>query len=197
MHAFIFTATDTDLLNIRISDLVEEQKASRLDFELEKISDIKTLRSIVKLKLSKKTAIVIKNIDSATLEAQNSFLKNLEEPQEKLIYILTANNLNQVIPTIISRCQIIKLISNKTSFQSDGEANFSNLSIDEQLIFISKIKDRSEAVNFTQDLMMAERTLGHFDNVEQCLETYKKLQANGNVPLQLLNLVAKMNSHGR
>ncbi len=197
MHAFIFTATDTDLLNIRISDLVEEQKASRLDFELQKISDIKTLRSIVKLKLSKKTAIVIKNIDSATLEAQNSFLKNLEEPQEKLIYILTANNLNQVIPTIISRCQIIKLISNKTSFQSDGEANFSNLSIDEQLIFISKIKDRSEAVNFTQDLMMAERTLGHFDNVEQCLETYKKLQANGNVPLQLLNLVAKMNSHGR
>ena len=128
MHAFIFTATDTDLLNIRISDLVEEQKASRLDFELQKISDIKTLRSIVKLKLSKKTAIVIKNIDSATLEAQNSFLKNLEEPQEKLIYILTANNLNQVIPTIISRCQIIKLISNKTSFQSDGEANFSNLS---------------------------------------------------------------------
>lgn len=197
MHAFIFTSNSTSLLNLGVSDLIKQQKATRLDLELQKIANIKSLRNIVKLKLSKRTAIVIKNIDSATIEAQNAFLKNLEEPQINLIYILTATNLQQVIPTIISRCQIKKIQGNEITTQLEEVNNFSNLSIDEQLIFISKIKDRSEAANFVQGLLKAERSMEHFENVEHCLNTYKKLQANGNVPLQLLNLVAKMNSHGK
>ena len=41
-----------------------------------------------------------------TTEAQNSFLKILEEPPEYAVIILTCNNINNILPTIKSRCVI-------------------------------------------------------------------------------------------
>jgi DNA polymerase-3 subunit delta' len=46
----------------------------------------------------------------------NSILKFLEEPSDDIIAILLTTNINMVMPTIISRCQIINLnniVSNK------------------------------------------------------------------------------------
>jgi DNA polymerase-3 subunit delta' len=40
--------------------------------------------------------------------AQNALLKVLEEPRKKTILILVANDLNMLLPTIISRCRVIK-----------------------------------------------------------------------------------------
>lgn len=42
--------------------------------------------------------------------AANCFLKILEEPPSRVVNILTSNNLYTLLPTIISRCQIIKFI---------------------------------------------------------------------------------------
>jgi DNA polymerase-3 subunit delta' len=50
-------------------------------------------------------------IDSAnrmTLEAQNCFLKTLEEPKGNSVIILIAESENLLLPTIVSRCQKIK-----------------------------------------------------------------------------------------
>ncbi|MFC1698702.1 DNA polymerase III subunit delta', partial [Candidatus Omnitrophota bacterium] len=44
-----------------------------------------------------------------TEQAANSLLKTLEEPPGSSLIILTVTDLNQLLPTIISRCQIIKL----------------------------------------------------------------------------------------
>lgn len=43
-----------------------------------------------------------------TEEAANSLLKTLEEPPKYSLIILTTDNLSGLLPTIISRCQIIK-----------------------------------------------------------------------------------------
>lgn len=43
-----------------------------------------------------------------TEEAANSLLKTLEEPPKYSLIILTSDNLSGLLPTIISRCQIIK-----------------------------------------------------------------------------------------
>ena len=43
------------------------------------------------------------------LEASNSMLKFLEEPEDGIIAILMTNNINNVLSTIISRCKVIKL----------------------------------------------------------------------------------------
>ncbi|MBN2096625.1 DNA polymerase III subunit delta' [Candidatus Peregrinibacteria bacterium] len=47
--------------------------------------------------------IVIENIERMPVEAQNSFLKTLEEPPGKTIFLLTTSHLDQVLLTIQSR----------------------------------------------------------------------------------------------
>lgn len=48
---------------------------------------------------------ILKNIDTATTQAQNKILKTLEEPESHSIFLLTATNENKVLQTIISRTQ--------------------------------------------------------------------------------------------
>lgn len=52
---------------------------------------------------------VIDNFERASTGAANALLKTLEEPPKHVILILTASSLNQLLPTIISRCQILTL----------------------------------------------------------------------------------------
>jgi len=41
--------------------------------------------------------------------SQNAFLKTLEEPPADTVLIMTAANLNRLLPTIISRCQVMRV----------------------------------------------------------------------------------------
>ena len=52
---------------------------------------------------------IIENADEMTNEAQNSFLKTLEEPPKYAIFLLLSKNINKLINTIKSRCIIIKI----------------------------------------------------------------------------------------
>lgn len=54
--------------------------------------------------------IIIYGADKLTLEAQNALLKNLEEPPYKTIFILSFETVNSLLPTIISRLHIIRVI---------------------------------------------------------------------------------------
>jgi len=55
-----------------------------------------------------KKVFLIKSADKMTIEAQNAFLKTLEEPPEDTIIILIVENTKGLLPTIISRSQILK-----------------------------------------------------------------------------------------
>lgn len=52
---------------------------------------------------------IIDNAERMTEQAQNSLLKTLEEPPEYAIIILTNEDKNDLISTIVSRCQEVKL----------------------------------------------------------------------------------------
>lgn len=51
---------------------------------------------------------IIDGFDLVTTEGQNAMLKTLEEPQSYLKFILIANNIKKVLPTIQSRARLIK-----------------------------------------------------------------------------------------
>jgi len=51
---------------------------------------------------------IIQDAHKMTQEAANCLLKTLEEPPDWSLVILTATNISGLLPTIISRCQIIK-----------------------------------------------------------------------------------------
>ncbi len=52
---------------------------------------------------------VISDLDRATAQAANALLKTLEEPPPHTVLLLTAAQLEALLPTVISRCQVIPL----------------------------------------------------------------------------------------
>jgi DNA polymerase-3 subunit delta' len=52
---------------------------------------------------------IIRQMDLATPSAANCLLKTLEEPPQRAILILTASGIEALLPTIVSRCQVLSL----------------------------------------------------------------------------------------
>lgn len=52
---------------------------------------------------------LLTNFETATVEAANAFLKTLEEPPARAVIILTALDVGLLLPTVVSRCQVLPL----------------------------------------------------------------------------------------
>ena len=117
----------------------------------------------------RKKIYIIKSAEKMNVQTSNSILKFLEEPIDDIIAILIVDNINLVLPTIISRCQVIKL--NKREFSDSSISNFRylfnsfkylNYSDDKISEFIS---DVIEFVNFFEnnnlDTIIFEKSLWH------------------------------------
>lgn len=89
-----------------------------------KIDQIREINSFVKKTINEKKIIVVIDFDTAKQEAQNAFLKTLEESTSNLLFVLVVKNISQVLPTVVSRCKVKKFaLPNNLSV----EFNFSNL----------------------------------------------------------------------
>lgn len=51
---------------------------------------------------------IVADTDRFNDSSANAFLKTLEEPPADLVFVLLAENLSQVLPTILSRCQSVR-----------------------------------------------------------------------------------------
>lgn len=76
------------------------------------IEEVRLLRKEVSLKAyeGRYKVFIILEADSMTMEAANSLLKVLEEPPEASLIILISTNISGILPTITSRCQLIKFL---------------------------------------------------------------------------------------
>jgi DNA polymerase-3 subunit delta' len=52
---------------------------------------------------------VLADFERATVEAANALLKTLEEPPPQVVLVLTATEADVLLPTIVSRCQVLSL----------------------------------------------------------------------------------------
>lgn len=102
-----------------------------------------------------KKVYIIKSADKMNVQTANSILKFLEEPVDDIIAILIVDNINLILPTIVSRCQIIKL--NKKSLSSNSvdnfssyfyQTNYSKLSSDEKEKYVNDIFN---FINYVED----------------------------------------------
>ncbi len=82
-------------------------KAEGESFKKEQIDDIQKSINILPYEGQRKIYI-LEDIDKITKQAQNSFLKTLEEPPQYVIILMTVTNSYSLLPTIISRCQVVK-----------------------------------------------------------------------------------------
>lgn len=196
MHAYLIVGRNTEK---KIEELTKKLKVKIFEYPLTKIKDVRELGNFTKLAIDKPTAILIKGIDTASIEALNAFLKNLEEPQEDLFYILTTTSTKNLPATIVSRCQVIRIIDEKRKAKSNKSADsFLKKSIPEKLLFTSKIRKRDEAIEFVENVIFSchQRLLKTTNEylklakiVKSASQTLNRLRANGNVQLQLTNLV--------
>ena len=77
-----------------------------------KIEQTRSLKReiIYKLYEGRKKVWIIEKADSLTLEAANSLLKILEEPPAETVLILISPAQGKLLPTILSRCRIIRFL---------------------------------------------------------------------------------------
>lgn len=77
------------------------------------IDQIREISREVKIAQPLKRIYVLEDFDSSSLEAQNSFLKLLEESPNNTEFILVVSHPYALLPTIISRTKIIRLDTRK------------------------------------------------------------------------------------
>jgi DNA polymerase III subunit delta' len=73
------------------------------------IEVIRALYKATRAKQETRQVIIIERADCMSIEAENAFLKLLEEPRAGLTFILTALQQEALLPTILSRVQYITL----------------------------------------------------------------------------------------
>ncbi|HEY4688014.1 MAG TPA: DNA polymerase III subunit delta', partial [Anaerolineae bacterium] len=76
--------------------------------KIDQIRDLQRELSLAPLEARMRVAI-LDDFDRATLEAMNALLKTLEEPPSHAILILIVPEAENLLPTIVSRCQVIGL----------------------------------------------------------------------------------------
>jgi len=75
--------------------------------KIEKIREI-IYQASLKPYEAKKRIFIINDVERMREEAQNAFLKLLEEPPRNHILILTSSNIAGVLATVVSRCKVLK-----------------------------------------------------------------------------------------
>lgn len=85
------------------------------------IDQIREIKKEVKVGNPMKRTYILEDFDKSSFEAQNSFLKLLEEPPDNVEFILCVSQPYLLLPTIISRTKIIRLGISKVS---KGDKNF-------------------------------------------------------------------------
>ena len=99
---------------------------------------------------SGKKVYIINCAENMTIEACNSLLKFLEEPSsENMFAIFIVDNLQQVLPTIVSRCQIISFKPNDRQLCIE-EAMSLNVDLFDANIISNFIKDSDKILEVSE-----------------------------------------------
>lgn len=104
-----------------------------------KISQIREMIRLMKVKPyeSPYKIFLVEHTETMGIPAQNALLKSLEEPSKSVITILICNSKEKILPTVLSRCQIINfnpmnrqeftLILNKQGISTENIGNYYNI----------------------------------------------------------------------
>ncbi len=120
-----------------------------------------------------KKVVIVGDFENANIEAQNSALKILEEPSMDTLVILTTSDISRILPTIISRCIVLKLhplhpenLSEIFNIDSLNKRNTIDFMKDYLDSYSLKIKDITNQF-FTQILPNINKSSAVFDFSEK------------------------------
>ena len=123
-NAYLFVGADTEELLEEAKLFAKELNAAPCDLlvlsgngKTIKIDEIRQITDFVKFGPTGQgwKVIIIHGADKMTEEASNSFLKTLEEPLNRILFILTTNRESKLLRTIASRCQKVMFYGEKAA----------------------------------------------------------------------------------
>lgn len=130
MHAFLIIDTNHKNRHDDLTRRLNETKISKYDRILLSTHDDKPTIGVSDVRLfiqqlslssggNYGTAGIIEDASRLTEEAQQALLKTIEEPPPHVQLYIGAISETHVLPTIASRCQIIRLFSNESTFTKE------------------------------------------------------------------------------
>mgnify|MGYP000953344168 CR=1 FL=1 len=75
--------------------------------KIDRIRDLKREAALAPVVTNGRRVFIIEDSERLTVQAANSFLKLLEEPPAGVVFILLAAGRQLLLPTIVSRCQVV------------------------------------------------------------------------------------------
>ena len=222
--------------------LPEKDEKIDIDKGIINIDIMRRLNDEMRTKTKSMHIIMIDYAERMTHQAQNSFLKLLEEPNENVHFILISNATTKLLPTILSRVEklVIKPITKVQSEELLDGLNITEKTKRSQLLFIASglpaelarlvgddayftkrgatVRDARELLRggTYQKLLIAHRykddratslvllmdaanilklsisdhpKIDAIERLNSILETYKSIEANGNIRICLARLV--------
>jgi DNA polymerase-3 subunit delta' len=111
------------------------------------------IRPVAKLKPNEgsRVVVIITQIENMRKEAANAFLKLLEEPSERLMFILTTEAYERLLPTITSRCQHIPLGTLKNEEVEQGLIDLDGVQ-PEDAAYLARISNGNYAMTRFYDI---------------------------------------------
>lgn len=128
--------------------------------QLEELQEEFSKKSII----GDKKVYIINHAEKLNISSSNSLLKFLEEPEEGIIAILLTENKNQLLNTIISRCQNLSLKRNN---------NLENISTFEKISHI--LNNKTEDIN---NYILDENNKIKLEKVIEFIEYYENNHEN-------------------
>lgn len=86
-------------------------------------------------------AVVITDADMLHIAAQNAMLKMLEEPPPRVIFVLTTSKKRKLLPTVLSRCIILKARTSSENPLEELSAEFDLEKSQARILFDAAQKD--------------------------------------------------------
>lgn len=114
---------NTSINEMYLNDDIVLLSTEQATIKKEEINNLKD-KFLTKSTQNNKRIYIIEEAEKLNNSSANTLLKFLEEPEENIIGILLTKNVNLVINTIVSRCQIIRYFENKSDNEEFDQLDF-------------------------------------------------------------------------
>lgn len=179
-HAYLLLgdtvgALDRLALTLRDINFVREGNPDYFSyaFEVFGIDDARRITELAERSPFGERKVFFISSSRITREAQNALLKILEEPVSNTHFFLSVREEEMIIPTLISRMEIIRVLKRHEGDQKEAK-KFINHLLRERLDFAQKFSDGEISLpEFLDDLLLELRSKGDKANVKKVFEISK------------------------
>ncbi|MCJ7740552.1 hypothetical protein MUP32_04535 [Candidatus Microgenomates bacterium] len=167
MQTFLVISSDDKFITGEVEKLKKKYAISAFNLHeiipspsigIEEVRNIQKI-FIVKPYGEKNRLVILREMEKATIEAQNALLKILEEPPNDTYLLLTCGNKENLLPTILSRCQLINQInaaSDLSNFEKTEKflkSIFPSTSGKRIILIQETVKTKEEGIGLLADII--------------------------------------------